>query len=363
MGKVGDNTSKTSNDAPRIRIKDIAEDLGISRTAVSFAINDRPGVSEETKRRVKEAAGRLGWHPVYAAQALGSSRTMTAGFAPSRPFNELDDESFMLRFMSGLHEGFSTQRYGLLYRPCLTLDEELRVYEDWADHKRVDGVVLINPCKDDPRPALLKNLGVPAVIAGCASKDQLLPSMSIDDSVAMTLIMDLLREHGHRCIAYISGSPSLNYSCERVETFKRYIREHHMEHGYVEFSDYDAERAAGTTMRIITDGNPQPTAFIYETELLAVTSLRALSKSILEYHGDTPCHDYVHMLPAIVSFEDSFVCQSTFPSITAIQRDAHEYGEQVAGLLLDVFEGKSVPQDQKIIRPQLVERESTQAYV
>ena len=45
----------------RVGLKDIADELGISQTAVSFAINDRPGVSEETKRRVKEAASKLGW--------------------------------------------------------------------------------------------------------------------------------------------------------------------------------------------------------------------------------------------------------------------------------------------------------------
>lgn len=68
----------------RVSLKDIADELGISQTAVSFAINDRPGVSAETKCKVKETAARMGWSPVYAAQALGSSKTMTVGFAPSR---------------------------------------------------------------------------------------------------------------------------------------------------------------------------------------------------------------------------------------------------------------------------------------
>ena len=88
MPKDGKDTAvKTTNRATRpqrVSLKDIADELGISQTAVSFAINDRPGVSEETKRRVKETAAKLGWSPVYAAQALGSSKTMTVGFAPSR---------------------------------------------------------------------------------------------------------------------------------------------------------------------------------------------------------------------------------------------------------------------------------------
>lgn len=110
----------------RVGLKDIADELGISQTAVSFAINDRPGVSEETKRRVKEAASKLGWSPVYAAQALGSSKTMTVGFAPARSSNGLRDEGFMLHFMTGLHESLSLKGYGLLYQPCSSVRKSCR---------------------------------------------------------------------------------------------------------------------------------------------------------------------------------------------------------------------------------------------
>ena len=111
-------SSGATSSMQRVSLKDIADELGISQTAVSFAINDRPGVSAETKRRVKEAAAKMGWRPIYAAQALGSSKTMTVGFAPSRSVQGLKEETFMLHFMAGAHESLSRQRYGLLYRPC-----------------------------------------------------------------------------------------------------------------------------------------------------------------------------------------------------------------------------------------------------
>lgn len=107
----------------RVSLKDIADELGISQTAVSFAINDRPGVSAETKRRVKETAAKLGWSPVYAAQALGSSKTMTVGFAPSRAEDGIQNDSFMMQFMAGIHQSLSRHGYGLLFRPC-TSDKE-----------------------------------------------------------------------------------------------------------------------------------------------------------------------------------------------------------------------------------------------
>lgn len=128
MGPARGASSPASTGAQRVSLKDIADELGISQTAVSFAINDRPGVSEQTRRRVKQVAAELGWTPVYAAQALGSSRTMTIGFAPARSVQGLTDETFMLHFMAGVHTSLSPKGYGLLYRPCRSLNEEMSVY-------------------------------------------------------------------------------------------------------------------------------------------------------------------------------------------------------------------------------------------
>ena len=204
--------SPSSTGTQRVSLKDIADELGISQTAVSFAINDRPGVSAETKRRVKEAAAKLGWTPVYAAQALGSSKTMTIGFAPARSAQGLTDETFMLHFMAGVHTSLSPKGYGLLYRPCRSLNEEMSVYRDWASRKRVDGVILVDLRADDPRPKLLKELGVRAVLAGGPDPNNYVPSLSIDDSRTMGTVLEHLSSLGHRRIAYLSGDSNLDYS-------------------------------------------------------------------------------------------------------------------------------------------------------
>ena len=173
----------------QVSLKDIALELGISQTAVSFAMNDKPGVSAQTKKRVKDAAARMGWSPIYAAQALGSSKTMTIGFAPSRSQEDFQNEAFMLHFMVGLHRSLSRTGYGLLFRPCRSSNEEQATYRDWARRKRVDGVVLVDLIRRDPRPALLRELGLPAVLAGGPDPDDLIPSLSIDDSRMMLTVI------------------------------------------------------------------------------------------------------------------------------------------------------------------------------
>lgn len=351
-----DPQGASSSKPARVSLKDIADELGISQTAVSFAINDKPGVSERTKQRVRQAAARTGWQPVYAAQALGSSRTMTVGFAPARPMNAFQTESFMLHFMAGIHSSLSEAGYGLLFRPCASLEEELDTYRDWSQRKRVDGVILVDLLAEDPRPALLRGLGMPAVLAGGPDPNNDLPSLSIDDSRTMTSILEHLVHQGHASMVYLSGDGNLDYSKARAAAFRLFAHGHGIDRARVEFTDFAPDRAAELTSEL-SEGDHPYTAFIYENEILAAASLRALVERSVG--SGSPTSEGIRSLPAMVSFEDSFICQSTYPSITSVHRDAGLYGTKVANLLLKIFRGGQAGGSRRILAPRLIIREST----
>lgn len=350
-----------SKQSQRVSLKDIADELGISQTAVSFAINDRPGVSAETKRRVKETAAKLGWSPVYAAQALGSSRTMTIGFAPARAANGIQNDNFMMQFMAGIHQSLSRKGYGLLFRPCSSDKEAIAVYRDWARRKRVDGVILVDLYSGDPRPALLTELGLPSVLAGGPDPSNSIPSLSIDDSATMGTILEHLSLLGHKRIAYLYGDKSLDYCRSRVTSLQEFDKKSHFSQIWVEDTGFDTGRGVELTQKLLLEDKP-PTAFIYETDSMAAASLRALSTVMLAsdmMSWDSGIRRFPYDLPAIVSFEDSAICETSFPSITAVHRDASLYGTKVANLLLKVLAGESVAGNRKILTPKLIVREST----
>ncbi|WEV53462.1 LacI family DNA-binding transcriptional regulator [Bifidobacterium sp. ESL0704] len=352
-----------ANVSKRVSLKDVADELGLSQTAVSFAVNDKPGVSEKTKRKVKATAERMGWSPVYAAQALSSSRTMTVGFVPSRSGGNLQTESFMLHFMAGLHDSLSRKGYGILYRPAQSLQEELGIYRDWSRRKRVDGVVLVDLRTKDSRPQLLNELGIPCVLAGGPDPADQVPSLSIDDSGTMDAIVRHLLDVGRTRIVYFSGDRDLDYSKMRVAAFNELATKYALEFSAVSYTNFDAETAAAQTCSMM-NGSFAPDAFIYENETMAAASLRALER--LSFSDEVPAglqsddgRAFPRNLPAIVSFEDSFICTATYPSITAVHRDPGEYGKRVAKLLMKRLAGESVSGNRRILQPKLVVREST----
>src|ERR1700742_4150239 len=69
----------------RPTISDIAQRAGVTKAAVSFALNGRPGVSPATRERILSIAAELGFQPSSAAQALTAGQAGAFGLVLSRP--------------------------------------------------------------------------------------------------------------------------------------------------------------------------------------------------------------------------------------------------------------------------------------
>ncbi len=152
--------------ARRPTIKDIARRAGVSESAVSFALNDRPGVSQDTRARVRRVAEELGWQANSAARALSGERSGAMGLVLARPAQTLGVESFFLQLVSGIQEVLSARKIALLFQVVEDLDAECALYRRWWAERRVDGVLVVDPRTEDPRPELLASLGLPAVVVG-----------------------------------------------------------------------------------------------------------------------------------------------------------------------------------------------------
>lgn len=313
----------------RPTLRDIAARVGVSETAASFALNGRPGISEATRQRVLAVVEELGWTPNYAARALSGARASTIGLVIARSVQDFGSEAFFLSLMTGMQRVLSESHYALLFQVVHDLDEEIDTYRRWHNEKRVDGVVVVDLRVDDPRPAALAKLGLPAVIAGGPEPGGLLTSVSIDDAEAMASIMSHLRAMGHTRVAYMSGTEDLLHIHRRVGAFHEAATTYQLEWARVFFTGFSAAAGDETTERVL--GEPQPpTAMIYDNEALAVAGVGAIRRMGLAIPRDV----------AVVAWEDTIVCTALQPQLTALHRDATGFGADVADHLLKVMDGR-----------------------
>jgi len=331
----------------RPTLKDLATRLGISESAASFALNGRPGVSEQTRQRVLNLAKELQWAPHHAARTLsGIVTSMTVGFVLTRDVREFGMESFYLRLLTGAQAVLSDRGYALLFQMTHSVDEELAVLRRWSEERRVEGVIISDLRRGDRRPAHLRELGLPAVLAGGPDPKRLLPCVPVDDGVVIRLLVEHLRETGHRRVAYVSGPADLLHVHRRTAAFWQAAAGLLAEPAVVG-TDYSDEQGAVATRRLV-DADARPDAVIFDNEVLAVAGVRALRAAGLSVPADI----------SVVSCEDSAICMALTPSLTAVQRDPIVFGEAVARKLLRLVHDEPEPA-REAQQPTIAIREST----
>lgn len=256
-------------------MKDIAQRAGVSESAVSFALNDRPGVSEITRDRVRRVAEQLGWRPSTAARQLSGEGAATVGLVVARPADTLGVDSFFLQLISGIQEVLAERHLGLLFQVVEDVADECGVYRRWWAEHRVDGVMVVDPRTDDPRPDLLEELGLPAVVIG-GVPDAGHPGISTvwaDDAGAMAAVVDELYARGHRRIVHIAGLPGLAHTERRIRTLRAEAERRGLTEVRSVPTDYSDAEGAAVTRRVLESGTP-PTALVYDNDVMAVMRRR-----------------------------------------------------------------------------------------
>ena len=146
----------------------LAQELGISTGTVSRALNGKPDVSEETRRKVLEAARRHGYAPNQAARSLAQGTTRAVGFV-------IELECPMCRSASTISSwGYSTvckacfARHGLdlFVLPCPTDQDRHAFLERFVARGVVDGIILAATRRVDPSIEFLQASGLPFVTFG-----------------------------------------------------------------------------------------------------------------------------------------------------------------------------------------------------
>ena len=131
-----------------------------------MALAEARGADAHEAAAFLEIAGRLGWAPSSAARALSDGKAGAIGLAVDRPALVLGTESFFMRLVAGIQEELGDGPIGLLLQSSGDPGMEQTTHKRWYAERRVDGVLLTDLRRDDPRVEELADLRLPAVAIG-----------------------------------------------------------------------------------------------------------------------------------------------------------------------------------------------------
>jgi DNA-binding LacI/PurR family transcriptional regulator len=302
-------------------IADVAQRAGVSRATVSFALNDRPGIAEETKARVLAAAADLGWTPSHQARGLSLGKAGAFGLVLAREAEQIGADPFFPAFIAGVEAVIGQRGDGLMVH-VTTPEQEQGVYERLAARRQVDGVLLTDLRRDDPRPPLMHDLGLPAVVVGQPEWGGGLTAVSLDDEPAYADAIRRLADLGHRHIAHVEGPQELRHAHRRRAAWEQTLRTLGLPEGPVRPGGFSPEGGARATRELLTLPEP-PTAIVYGNDLAAMAGLSVAQELGVRVPDQL----------SVVGYDDAPLTRYSYPPLASARADARGWGEAAARTL------------------------------
>lgn len=249
-------------------------------------------------------------------------------------------EQFLNQVLAGIEDVVVAAGHTVLTHAAGSVEQEIAVHRRWAAEGAVRAVVLRDLGAEDPRPGILRGLGLPYVLIGDVVQEDGpgagVPTVSVDNAGIMREVLGTLLEMGHRRIVHVGGPPHLLHSALRRAAYREVMAREGLEDLGV---DGDYSRASGAAaldaLRPLLQGVPatEPTApsravIVLDNDAMALGALERARELRLRVPEDV----------SLVSWEDSMGCQLSEPPMTALGHALRSTGMQVGRALAHLVE-------------------------
>lgn len=334
----------------RVTTKDIAELVGVSRTTVSFVLNNVPGmrISEETRQRVLEAVRKLDYHPDTAARSMVSRRSQVIGLVVRQSDEQVFVDHFLPQVLHGMAQAAVAEGYRTLFEP-IPPDSGNDVYRRLISERHVDGIVLSGPRFQDQDLFGAYQEGMHIVTMGRLPNTGI-SYVDVDNVGGAATATQHLVNLGHQRIALITNSPrEYTSSADRLAGYQQALEQSGIGYDeslvrYGDFTPRSGERAM-TELLVLTE---RPTAVFVASDTVALGVLQVLRRYSLSIPQDI----------ALVGFDDIPLAAYIDPPLTTVRLPAFDLGRAAATMLIRLIEGDTDPENNIVLETELLVRES-----
>lgn len=333
-----------------ITMKDIAKLAKVSRTTVSFVLNNRTDmkISKATRKKVLDTAKKLDYYPHAIAKSLVKKQIKTIGLVLCQELGSVFSDVLIPQVFLGINAVAAKKGYKILLHYIESLENK-DTYYHLAREKRIDGIILSGPRSDDVELLRLKEEGFPIVLIGQAEKSDFSCS-DIDNIKASKKIVSHLISHGHREIAMISNAP-LNYTASklRLSGYKEALQENHINFNNELVGAGNFTPQSGfEVMQKLLSLKKLPTAVFVASDVVAFGAMNAIRKKGMRIPQDI----------ALVGFDNVNLSEYVDPSLTTINLPGFEIGMNAANLLINIIEEKEKECRKIILEANMIIRRS-----
>lgn len=315
----------------KLTIRDIARMAEVSTTAVSFVLNNRPGVSDATRKKVQEIIRQTGFTPNIHTRRLNLKRSFTVHVV-MRQYDYSLFNLFAMDVLTGIFKESKHRGYSIIFT-ALEHDADCSELMDTIHSKDADGIIFIQVYNKSVIRMLQEEQFPYLCVDSHAPQDGSIPLLEVNYYDAAYRAIRYLADRGHQNIGFLIS--------DRHEEF----------HKYTLAGFQDALRDAGLQchpqwMRQVVHNIPQPATAAMEQILACEERPTAVFCASDTYAANAIRYAVSHGLkvPEDISFiglDDLVISEYTNPAITTMGLDKIAMGRQAMSTLFQMMNGSN----------------------
>lgn len=328
-------------------IAEVARLAGVSKSTASRALGATGYVSDDTRRRVVEAAAGIGYVPSTSAVSLATGRTQNIGVV--MPYV---NRWFFAEVLEGIQQALLNRGLDLtLYDAKPGTDARHRIFEDYLARKRFDGLIAVGLEPDHQELDHLLGIGRPVVsIVGSGNATTV---VEIDDDDVARRATDHLLALGHRDIAFVGGGVTTHWAQVDRRRLAGYFGAMDSagltDHAVHIRSEVTLPGGYAAAVDALGDARSRPTAIVATCDEVAIGAIIAARRLGVQVPSDL----------SVIGIDDHEFADMF--SLTTLRQSPREQGRVAVDLLLAHLDEPSQPPQTVRMRAKLIVRNSTAA--
>ncbi|MDE2127898.1 MAG: LacI family DNA-binding transcriptional regulator [Armatimonadetes bacterium] len=339
----------------RITLRDVANAAGTSVSAVSAVVNANPRhnirVSTATRDRIQKAAAALDYSPNLLARSLVTRKTGVLGLVFPYAHAYTENNPFFSEVLSGVFQAVIAAGYNVMLHTGIGDDWDA-ADENTQPDPRTDGLILVLPRTESLIAERCIKQRIPFVSLVCRPGWPDGYVINADEFHGGWLAVRHLTELGHKRIAHFTGNPRIATSAPRLEGYLAALGAAGLEadEQLIVPSNFNGQAGYEAMCHVLAlPKSNWPTAIFAANDLCAEGALRAITEQ-----GLSVPHDF-----SLVGYDDTWFGAMLQPSLTSVHMPIAEMGAHGVSMLIELLEGRGVPNPQPVLPVHLTVRQSS----
>jgi len=304
-----------------ITMKDIAEELGVSSVTISKALNDKEGVSDDLREKIKHVAEEMGYRYNTMAKGMKEGLSYNIGVVIPERFTPMSQSSLYLEFYQQISRSLEKYGYYAILNILTDEDEECLNLPKIYYEKKVDGLIILGQIQKS-YIELIQEITMPTVFLDFYAENAEMDSIITDNFYGAYEITNYLLQKGHKEIGFVGNLYSTSSIQDRFLGYYKSLLEHQipLKNEYI-INDRDEK---GKYIDLVLPEHP-PTAFVCNCDQIAHILIENLKKK-----GFRVPEDY-----SVVGFDNDIYARITDPKLTTMAVNIEEMAQSAAQFVVE----------------------------